>query len=94
MTHVTAVDPHWLADIGSVFYSIRQRNTTSSSTRATRDLDFSKKAQIEEQFANDIAKRRKQEEAQEAKRASRDDVVISTPGAATPRRGRRVGLLR
>lgn len=90
MTQVTAVDPHWLAEVGSVFYSIRERNVTGSSTRANRDLEFSRKAEIQESFARDVA-RRKEVEERRAKREMGEAPKIATPGAAaTPRRGRRV----
>lgn len=48
---VTACDPYWLAELGSVFFSIRERNVDGlAHARATRE--FSKKAEIEQEMAN------------------------------------------
>ncbi len=52
MSTVTAVDPHWLAELGSVFYSIKEKGFTGRERRAT-EREFSRKMEIEEQFAQD-----------------------------------------
>lgn len=51
MMCVTSVTAEWLADLGGVFYSIRERNVDGlAHARASRD--FSKKAEIEQEMAN------------------------------------------
>jgi pre-mRNA-splicing factor ATP-dependent RNA helicase DHX38/PRP16 len=51
MMCVTSVSAEWLAELGGVFYSIRERNLDGlAQVRATRE--FSKKAEIEQEMAN------------------------------------------
>ena len=52
MTQVTAVDPYWLAELGSVFYSVKERNFDDQrSIRRKVDREFSKKAELEMEMA-------------------------------------------
>ncbi|KDN53494.1 P-loop containing nucleoside triphosphate hydrolase protein [Tilletiaria anomala UBC 951] len=96
MGTVTAVDPFWLADLGSVFYSVKQRGAIGSHARHAHDAEFSKKADLEIQFARDHeASMRSQTAAHDWR--TLDAAVLSTPKiaqpGATPRpRGRRAGL--
>jgi hypothetical protein len=54
MMCVTSVTPEWLAQLGGVFYSIRERNLDGlAQARATRD--FSRKAEIEQGIADQRA---------------------------------------
>ncbi|CAO1616760.1 unnamed protein product [Parajaminaea phylloscopi] len=97
MSSVSAVDPRWLAEIGSVFYSVRSRDLTSSAVRARRDVELLSQArqrEIEGSFARDVAKRDEAERREQEKHRVRDQgmATIGTP-RATPRRGiRRAGL--
>lgn len=51
MMCVTSVSAEWLAELGGVFYSIRERNIDGlAQARATRE--FSRKAEIEQEMAN------------------------------------------
>jgi pre-mRNA-splicing factor ATP-dependent RNA helicase DHX38/PRP16 len=51
MMCVTSVSAEWLAELGGVFYSIRERNVDGlAHARMTRD--FSKKAEIEQEMAD------------------------------------------
>ncbi|KAK9473278.1 P-loop containing nucleoside triphosphate hydrolase protein [Dipodascopsis tothii] len=52
MSTVTAVDAHWLADLGSVFYSVTEKGFSSKSRRAT-EKEFSKRMELEAQFDED-----------------------------------------
>lgn len=93
MTQVTAVDPMWLAEIGSVFYSVRQRDRTGARTKSDRDREYSRQAEIEGQFRRDVEKQQLEVEKRESNKRDKDTPRIFTPGAAaTPRRGRRVGI--
>lgn len=70
---VTAVDPHWLADLGGVFYSIREKGYSVREKRFT-ETEFNRKMEIEAKMAEDRQREqeRLQEEAnqREAKRKS------------------------
>ncbi|KAJ3499894.1 hypothetical protein NLJ89_g10030 [Agrocybe chaxingu] len=51
MTQVTAIDPYWLAELGSVFYSVKEKNFDERGNRRQADREFSKKAEIETEMA-------------------------------------------
>jgi len=55
MSCVTAVDPHWLADLGAVFYSIKEKGYSARDKRIT-EIEFNKKAELEAKMAEDKAK--------------------------------------
>ena len=55
---VTAVDPHWLADLGGVFYSVKEKGYSARDKRVT-ETEFNRKMEIEAQMAAD---KRKDEE--------------------------------
>jgi len=50
MMCVTSVDPYWLAELGGVFFSIRERNFDGMQ-RARAHRDFSKKTEMEAEMA-------------------------------------------
>ncbi|KAG6373112.1 pre-mRNA splicing factor [Boletus reticuloceps] len=96
MTQVTAIDAYWLADLGSVFYSVREKNFDDGSSRRKADREFSKKAELE----NEIKKQREEVAKKETEQALAVKTSIGTsqiivPGTPrhpgqTPRR--RVGI--
>ncbi|KAI0696487.1 P-loop containing nucleoside triphosphate hydrolase protein [Cerioporus squamosus] len=104
MTQVTAVDAYWLAELGSVFYSVKEKNFDERGNRRKADREFSKKAELETEMARqrEESAKKAQEEALAVKTSSGSSRVIvpGTPrhtgiGAgsrvtATPRR--RVGI--
>ncbi|KAI6781039.1 Pre-mRNA-splicing factor ATP-dependent RNA helicase-like protein [Emericellopsis cladophorae] len=49
---VTAVDPHWLADLGGVFYSIKEKGYSVRDKRIT-ETEFNRKMEIEAKMAED-----------------------------------------
>ncbi|KAI0327247.1 P-loop containing nucleoside triphosphate hydrolase protein [Cubamyces sp. BRFM 1775] len=51
MTQVTAVDAYWLAELGSVFYSVKEKNFDERGNRRRADREFSKKAELETEMA-------------------------------------------
>ena len=51
MTQVTAVDPYWLAELGSVFYSVREKNFDERGNRRQADREFSRRAELETEMA-------------------------------------------
>ncbi len=52
MSCVTAVDPHWLADLGGVFYSIKEKGYSAREKRVT-EIEFNRKAELEAKMAED-----------------------------------------
>lgn len=58
---VTAVDPHWLADLGGVFYSVKEKGYSIRHKRIT-ETEFNRKMEIEAKMAED--KRREEDRKQ------------------------------
>lgn len=93
---VTAVDPYWLAELGAVFYSIRESNALASDSRRGRDTQLSRLVEIEAEFERDRQRAADEQESMH-KRARRHDPGhgstnhegIAMPGIGPPRRGRR-----
>ena len=52
MSTVTAVDPHWLAELGGVFYSVKEKGYSSREKRVT-EVEFNRKMEIEAKMAED-----------------------------------------
>ncbi|RKF73791.1 Pre-mRNA-splicing factor ATP-dependent RNA helicase prp16 [Golovinomyces cichoracearum] len=52
MSTVTSVDPHWLAELGGVFYSLKEKGYSAREKRIT-EVEFNKKMEIEAQMAHD-----------------------------------------
>ncbi|KAI9510691.1 putative PRP16-RNA-dependent ATPase [Russula earlei] len=81
MTQVTAVDPYWLAELGSVFYSVREKNFDDRGARRKADREFSKRAELETEMA-------RQREASEqwvcryAKKAEEDALAVKVVAVA------------
>ncbi|KAH0142718.1 hypothetical protein KCU67_g13904, partial [Aureobasidium melanogenum] len=70
MSCVTAVDATWLADLGAVFYSVKQKGYNSKLKRTT-EQEFNKKVEIEQQMAIDrekAAARVKEEEEKKVRK--------------------------
>ncbi|CAE6358865.1 unnamed protein product [Rhizoctonia solani] len=95
MTQVTAVDAYWLAELGSVFYSVKEKNFDERGARRKADREFSKRAELESEMArqrDEVAKKQAESEASSKERKS--SARIAVPG--TPRHvgigaGARVG---
>ncbi|KAN0061919.1 Pre-mRNA-splicing factor ATP-dependent RNA helicase PRP16 [Thecaphora frezii] len=91
MNTVTQVDPHWLAELGGAFYSIKERDATSVATRRGRDTELNRQTEMEAQFQRDRMRQEAEEGRRTAAVAATSAPEIAQPGA-TPRRGRRAGL--
>lgn len=65
---VTAVDPHWLADLGGVFYSVKEKGYSAGQRRVI-ETEFNRRMEIEARMAEDKKRdderRRAEEEAWE-----------------------------
>ncbi|KAI6165353.1 pre-mRNA splicing factor [Pisolithus thermaeus] len=84
MTQVTAVDAYWLAELGSVFYSVREKNFDGGGVRRRADREFSKRAELETQIAKQREEAaRKESEQTLAANTSTGSTKIIVPG--TPR---------
>ncbi|KAG6919467.1 hypothetical protein DXG01_005726 [Tephrocybe rancida] len=70
MTQVTAIDAYWLAELGSVFYSVKEKNFDERGNRRQADREFSKRAELETEIA------RQREET--AKKIADDALAIKT----------------
>jgi pre-mRNA-splicing factor ATP-dependent RNA helicase DHX38/PRP16 len=55
MSTVTSVDPHWLAELGGVFYSVKEKGYSAREKRIT-ETEFNRKMEIEAQMAADKQK--------------------------------------
>lgn len=55
MSCVTAVDAHWLADLGGVFYSVKEKGYLRHEKRTT-EREFNRKMEIEQKMAEDRKK--------------------------------------
>lgn len=68
MSTVTAVDPHWLAELGGVFYSVKEKGYSLRDRRTTEN-EINKRMEIEAKMAEDKAR------AEEAERSMREKEV-------------------
>ncbi|KAK3720844.1 DEAH-box RNA helicase prp16 [Vermiconidia calcicola] len=59
MSCVTAVDPHWLADLGGVFYGVKEKGF---SAKGKREIEYSKREELERGIAADRARQKAVEE--------------------------------
>jgi pre-mRNA-splicing factor ATP-dependent RNA helicase DHX38/PRP16 len=70
MSTVTSVDPHWLAELGGVFYSVKEKGY-SARDRRTTELEINKRMEIEAKMAEDKAR---------AEEAARNAVAATSTG--------------
>lgn len=88
MQCVTAVDGHWLAELGPMFYSVRE----SGRSRHRMQRDHQSQMEQEMALAEQQLRRRKDESEEKQAAASSRSLRIATPGyqaegaPATPRR--------
>ena len=85
MSCVTAVDPHWLADLGGVFYSIKEKGYSARDKRVT-EMEFNRKTELEAQMREDQAREARRLELEEEKKAVRKGVEV-TNGIKVVKRG-------
>ncbi|KAF9876442.1 helicase associated domain-containing protein [Colletotrichum karsti] len=80
---VTAVDPHWLADLGGVFYSVKEKGYSVRDKRIT-ETEFNRKMEIEAKMAEDKKREEQRLEAEAERSAKRK------PGAAVATNGKKI----
>jgi len=79
MSTVTSVDPHWLAELGGVFYSVKEKGYSAREKRVT-ETEFNRKMEIEAQMERD---KREEEEriAREEGKEKRKIGVVKSSGS-------------
>lgn len=98
MSCVTSVDPHWLADLGAVFYSIKEKGYSARDKRVT-EVEFNRKAELEAKMAEDKAREERRIAAEEhgplikkavlTKKKEADNGVVKRPIVAKSKFKRR-----
>ncbi|CEL09073.1 Putative RNA helicase [Aspergillus calidoustus] len=96
MSTVTAVDPHWLAELGGVFYSVKEKGYSHRERRVT-EFEFNRRMEIESQIAADreraaAEKQREKEKTESSRRRNEVEVggkssVVRRPAAAARKIG-------
>lgn len=93
MQCVTAVDAHWLAELGPMFFSVkeslRDRNANrkrEKETKAEMETELSKKLEVDRQ------KLKEKEERESARRSTSRFHQVATPGRTPRRDARRFGI--
>ena len=66
MSTVTSVDPKWLAELGGVFYSVKEKGYSAREKRVT-ETEFNKKMEIEAKMAEDKLREQKRLENESMK---------------------------
>ncbi|KAI5866438.1 P-loop containing nucleoside triphosphate hydrolase protein [Durotheca rogersii] len=70
MSVVTSVDPHWLAELGGVFYSVKEKGYSAREKRIT-ETEFNRKMEIEAKMAEDKRRYEEQKQQEEEKAAKK-----------------------
>lgn len=66
MSTVTSVDPHWLAELGGVFYSVKEKGYSAREKRVT-EVEFNKKMEIEQKMSEDKLREQQRLESESLK---------------------------
>ncbi|EXX76145.1 Pre-mRNA-splicing factor ATP-dependent RNA helicase PRP16 [Rhizophagus irregularis] len=94
MQCVTAVDPYWLAEMGPMFYSIKEKNFTQKEKRAANKAEMAKMT-MEMQIK--MAREKEEEESEQQRKATAtpkhsNSVILGKRNPGTPPRKRGFGL--
>ncbi|KAK5112512.1 DEAH-box RNA helicase prp16 [Meristemomyces frigidus] len=88
MSCATAVDAHWLADLGGVFYSVKEKAFGAGAGGRGREVEFSRKRELERGFEADRRVLRGLREEEEEEKAVHGGLVAKNgPGLGVGRRG-------
>ena len=74
LSTVTSVDPKWLAELGGVFYSVKEKGMSAKDKRVT-ETEINKKLEIETKMAED----KEREEQRLAKIAEVEKTIAKKP---------------
>jgi pre-mRNA-splicing factor ATP-dependent RNA helicase DHX38/PRP16 len=92
MSCVTSVDAHWLADLGGVFYSVKEKGYDHRERRIT-EHEFTRKAELEAKIEEDRL-REQQRIKQEEDARTKKSTVIKKPGTVVKKPGGGGGLVK
>ncbi|TIA90553.1 hypothetical protein E3P99_01514 [Wallemia hederae] len=83
MLCVSAVDPYWLAELGGVFYSVKEKDSgsTHSSDKRMTNREFSRKAELEMQMSVDRNREVREKDSKLMSAAATPRSTIATPGS-------------
>jgi len=70
MSTVTSVDPRWLAELGGVFYSVKEKGYSAREKRVT-EVEFNRKMEIEAKMAEDKLREQQRLENEDLKVAKK-----------------------
>ncbi|KAF7871885.1 hypothetical protein EAF04_003992 [Stromatinia cepivora] len=79
MSTVTSVDPHWLAELGGVFFSVKEKGYSAREKRVT-EVEFNRKMEIEAKMAEDKLREEKRIEAENNKLARKPMAITDGSG--------------
>lgn len=82
MQCVSAVDPYWLAELGGVFYSVKEKDVNSIDKRFNNSKQFSRKAELEFNMSRDEMNLKNNNDKFN-KVPSTPRSVIATPGSSS-----------
>ncbi|CAI4216773.1 unnamed protein product [Parascedosporium putredinis] len=85
---VTAVDPHWLADLGGVFYSVKEKGYSVTQKKMI-ETEFNRRMEIEAKMAED--KKRAEEEEEEREQRLGDKRWLEDTGAGPSKKASKAG---
>jgi len=80
MSCVTAVDAHWLGDLGGVFYSVKEKGFDA---KGKREIEYSKREELERGIVADRAKHLRETEENDKGSNGVHAMLISAPKAVT-----------
>ncbi len=81
MSTVTSVDPHWLAELGGVFYSVKEKGYSAREKRVT-EVEFNRKMEIEQKMAEDKLREHQRLESESLK-TSKKPVISAVKKVAS-----------
>jgi pre-mRNA-splicing factor ATP-dependent RNA helicase DHX38/PRP16 len=94
MSCVTSVDAHWLADLGGVFYSVKEKGYDHRERRIT-EHEFNRKAELEAKIAEDREKEAQRVKDEEQARTKKSGVgLVKKPGSVVKKVGGGGGLVK
>ena len=76
MSTVTAVDPRWLAELGGVFYSVKEKGYSARDKRVI-ETDFNRRMEIEAQMSLDKLRQDEQNRADEEREKKKEAEAVN-----------------
>jgi pre-mRNA-splicing factor ATP-dependent RNA helicase DHX38/PRP16 len=76
MSCVTSVDPYWLAELGGVFYSIKEKGYSARDRQIT-ETEFNRRVEIEAKMAEDRERQELQKAAEQRNSTRRSEAKLT-----------------